>query len=61
MKTRLFSALIIALACFSFASCEDDNNPNGSAKSELKSINLTNGELVVARQNNAFAWNMFGN
>jgi len=61
MKTRLFSALIIALACFSFASCEDDDNPNGSAKSELKSINLTNGELVVAKQNNAFAWNMFGN
>lgn len=56
MKTRLFSVLLLSLACFTFTSCDEEPN-NGS--SEVKSINLTEGELIIAKQNNQFAWNMF--
>ena len=56
MKTRLFSVLLLSLACFTFTSCDEEPN-NGS--SEVKSINLTEEELIIAKQNNQFAWNMF--
>lgn len=57
MKTRLFSVLLLSLACFTFTSCDDE--PNNGTSSEVKSINLTEGELIIAKQNNQFAWNMF--
>ena len=57
MKTIKYIAPILALACISFTSCEDE--PNGGNTSELKTIELTEGELVIAKQNNQFAWNMF--
>lgn len=59
MRIRLFSVLMTALACFTLISCDGNDEPNGGSKTELKSIELTNGELVVARQNNQFAWDMF--
>ncbi len=57
MKTIKYIAPILALACISFTSCEDE--PDGGNTSELKTIELTEGELVIAKQNNQFAWNMF--
>ena len=58
MNTKLFSVLILTLACFTFTSCEDGPS-NGNDKSKLKSIELTVGELIISTQNNQFAWNMF--
>lgn len=60
MKSKVFSILIMSLACFSWISCDGNDEPNGGSKSEMKSIELTDGEFAVARQNNQFAWNMFG-
>lgn len=57
MKRELFISITLILACITFTSCEDE--PNGGGTSELKSINLTEGELVVAKQNNQFAWDIF--
>ena len=58
MNVRLFSALMLALTSFILIGCDENDEPNGE-KSELKFINLTGGELAVAKQNNMFAWNMF--
>lgn len=50
---------MLTLACLAFTSCDDDA-PGGS-QAELKTITLSRGEEEVSKQNNAFAWNMFGN
>ena len=57
MKANIFSVLILIFACFTFTSCEEE--PNNGSSSEVKSINITEGELIIAKQNNQFAWNMF--
>ena len=58
MKTIKTIASILALACITFTSCEDEPTTDES-KSDLKSIELTDGELIVSKQNSQFAWNMF--
>lgn len=63
MNVRLFSVLMIGLACFSLTCCNENDEPNNDPASgsevEMRSISLTDGELSVAKQNNSFAWNMF--
>lgn len=63
MTVRLFSVLMIGLVCFSFISCngndEPNSDPSSGSEAEMRSISLTDDELSIAKQNNSFAWNMF--
>ena len=55
MKTIKSIASILTLACVTFTSCEEVDNPTN----ELKTITLSRSEADVAKQNCDFAWNMF--
>ena len=57
MNVRLFSLLMITLTCFTWTSCEDE--PSANESNNLKSIELTEAELEVSKQNSQFAWDMF--
>ncbi len=59
MNGRDLSVLILVLVSFAFASCDDDG-ASGESQVELKTITLSRGEEEVSKQNNVFAWNMFG-
>ena len=58
MNVRLFSLLMITLTCFTWTSCEDGPSTD-KPTADLKSIELTDAELVVSKQNSQFAWDMF--